>query len=67
LVVDDVVEMGVQINGKVRGTITVAKDASEEVARAAALAEARIAPHLEGKTVRKVIYVPGKILNLIVG
>ena len=66
LVKDDVVEMGVQVNGKLRGTITLAVDADEETARAAALNEERIRPHLEGKTVKKFIYVKGKIASFIV-
>ena len=67
LVKDDIVEIGVQINGKVRGAITLAIDADEATALAAAKAEERIRGHLEGKTLKKVIYVKGKILNLIVG
>ncbi|MGH7439301.1 MAG: leucine--tRNA ligase [Polyangiaceae bacterium] len=67
LVRDEVVEIGVQVNGKLRGTITVAADADEEAARAAAMAEPRIAMHIQGKTSRKVIYVKAKILNFIVG
>jgi leucyl-tRNA synthetase len=67
LVHDQTVEIGVQVNGKVRGTITLAVDADVELAKAAALAEPRIASHVQGKNVRKVIYVKGKILNFILG
>jgi leucyl-tRNA synthetase len=67
LVKDDVVEIGVQVNGKLRGTVTLAVDADEPTARAAALADERVRTNVEGKTVRKVIYVKGKILNFIVG
>jgi leucyl-tRNA synthetase len=67
LVKDEVVTIGVQVNGKARGTITLAADADEETAREAALAEPKVKAHLEGKTVRKFIYVKGKIANLIVG
>ena len=63
--VDDVVEIGVQINGKIRGSITIAPDASEDEAYGAATADAKLAPWLEEKTVNKVIYRPGKILNLV--
>jgi len=66
LVKDDVVEIGVQVNGKLRGTITLAVDADEATALEAAKAEERVQAHLQGKTVKKVIYVKGKILNLIV-
>jgi leucyl-tRNA synthetase len=66
LVVDDTVEMGVQVNGKLRGVVQLARDASQEVAVAAALAEPKVKAHIEGKTTKKVIYVPAKILNFIV-
>ncbi|MCL2724507.1 MAG: leucine--tRNA ligase [Polyangiaceae bacterium] len=67
LVKDDVVEIGVQINGKARASIVLAVAADEEVAKAAALSDARVRPFVQGKTVKKVIYVKGRILNLIVG
>ena len=57
----------VQVNGKVRGKITVAVDATEEQVRERASQEHLVAKYLEGVTVRKVIYVPGKLLNLVVG
>ncbi|APT89729.1 leucyl-tRNA synthetase [Corynebacterium frankenforstense DSM 45800] len=64
--VDDEVELPVQINGKVRARIMVAADASKEDAVAAAKADAKIAGHLEGKTVVKEIVVPGRMVNLVV-
>ena len=67
LVKDDVVSIGVQANGKLRGTITVPVDADEAAAREAALGEERVRAHVEGMTVRKFIYVKGKIANFIVG
>jgi leucyl-tRNA synthetase len=67
LVKDDVVEIGVQVNGKLRGTITLPLDADEATAREAALAEEKVRAHIEGKTVKKFIYVKGKIANFIVG
>jgi leucyl-tRNA synthetase len=67
LTVDDVVEIGVQVNGKVRGTASLAPDAKEDDARAAALADPKVAQFIGDKTIKKVIYVPGKILNLIIG
>ncbi|MBW2509535.1 MAG: class I tRNA ligase family protein [Deltaproteobacteria bacterium] len=60
---EDEVEVPVQINGKVRGRITLPKDASQEQALAAA--KEALSGHLEGKTLRKTIWVPNKILNLI--
>ena len=65
LVQDEVVEVGVQVNGKLRGQVQLAVDADEETARAAALADPRVQSHLVGKALRKVVYVPGRILNLI--
>lgn len=63
---EDVVEIGVQVNGKLRGRITLAADASEEEARAAVLAEPNVTVHVGDKPVRKFVYVPGKIANIIV-
>ncbi|GAA4500458.1 leucine--tRNA ligase [Pseudaeromonas paramecii] len=56
----------VQVNGKVRGKITVAADASEEAVKTLAFADASVAKFTDGKEVRKAIYVPGKLLNLVV-
>ncbi len=66
LVKDDVIEIGVQVNGKVRGAVELPVDASQDAALAAAHAVPNIASHLAGKTVKKVVYVAGKILNIIV-
>jgi leucyl-tRNA synthetase len=63
---DEVVEIAVQVNGKVRGRIQIAPDAPEAEARHAAEAEPNVATHLAGKPVRKFVYVPGKIANLLV-
>ncbi|MFZ4834341.1 leucine--tRNA ligase [Rouxiella sp. Mn2063] len=57
----------VQVNGKVRAKITVDADATEEQVRELAAQEHMVAKYLDGVTVRKVIYVPGKLLNLVVG
>jgi len=67
LLVDDTVEIPVQVNGKLRGRVSVAAAAKQADIEAAARADATIAPHLAGKTVRKVICVPGKLLNFVVG
>jgi leucyl-tRNA synthetase len=66
LVRDDVVEIGVQVNGKLRGTITIAVDADEATAREAALHEERVHAYVHGNVVKKIIYVKGKIMNFIV-
>jgi leucyl-tRNA synthetase len=67
LCVDAEVEIAVQVNGKVRGRITIARDADEALARERALADPALVPHLAGKQVRKIVYVPGRIVNVIVG
>ena len=54
-----------QVNGKLRGQAMVAKDASQDDVLALAKADEKVAAHTEGKTIRKVIYVPGKILNIV--
>ncbi len=66
LVKDDTVEIGVQVLGKLRGVVSLAVNADEATARAAAMAEPKVMAHVEGKTVKKFIYVPGKIINVIV-
>ena len=65
LCVETTVTMGVQVNGKVRAQIEIAKDADEEAARALALAEPKVQKFLEGKEVKKFVYVPGRIVNLV--
>jgi leucyl-tRNA synthetase len=62
---DDEIEMPVQIMGKVRGKITVPADADAGAVEKLALADAKIAQLIEGKTVRKVVVVPGKIINIV--
>jgi leucyl-tRNA synthetase len=64
---DDEVEVPVQINGKLKIRLMVPNGLDEAGLRAAALGDARILPLLEGKQVRKVIVVPGKLVNLVVG
>jgi len=66
LLVEDTIEIPVQIQGKMRGVIAVAADAEKDAILAAAKSDEKIAKHLEGKTVVKEIYVPGRMVNLIV-
>jgi leucyl-tRNA synthetase len=66
LLVVDVVEVPVQVNGKVRARITIAPDATEDAHEAAARADAKITELLDGATVRKVIVVPGRTVNFVV-
>jgi leucyl-tRNA synthetase len=55
----------VQVNGKVRAKITVAADASKEDVEALGMSDEHVQKHTEGLTVRKVIYVPGKLLSIV--
>ncbi|WP_448508312.1 leucine--tRNA ligase [Mycolicibacterium thermoresistibile] len=64
--VDDTVEFPVQVNGKVRGHITVAPDADKATLEAAALADEKVQAFLDGATPKKVIVVPGRLVNLVV-
>ena len=67
LCIDTEINMGVQVNGKARGEITIAKDADQDTAVAAALSVDKIKTHVDGKEIKKIIYVPERILNIIVG
>ena len=62
---DDSIEMPVQISGKTRGKITVPATADAKAIEAIALQDEKVAQMIEGKTVRKVIVVPGKIINIV--
>ncbi|MCY7355739.1 MAG: leucine--tRNA ligase [Lysobacter sp.] len=61
----DAVTLAVQVNGKLRGTIEVAIDTPREAIEAAALAEPQVARFLEGMSIKKMIVVPGKIVNIV--
>ncbi|CAI5523469.1 unnamed protein product [Closterium sp. Naga37s-1] len=65
--VEDTIALPVQVNGKVRATLQVAVGVEQEAAVAAALAHPNVARVVEGKSVRKTIFVKGRILNLVVG
>ncbi|TWQ62144.1 class I tRNA ligase family protein, partial [Xanthomonas vasicola] len=65
--VRDALTLAVQINGKLRGTIDVAADATREQIEALAQAEPNAAKFLDGLSVRKIIIVPGKIVNIVAG
>jgi leucyl-tRNA synthetase len=65
MLVDDTVEIPVQIMGKVRSHIVVPSDATKDDLEKAALADPRIAELIEGKTVRKVVVVPGRLVNVV--
>ena len=61
------VTIAVQVNGKMRGKFDIAKDADRETLQAKALELNTVAKQVEGRTIRKVIVVPNKIVNIIAG
>ncbi|MFM7687521.1 MAG: class I tRNA ligase family protein, partial [Actinomycetota bacterium] len=65
LLVADTVEYPVQVNGKVRGRITVAADAAGDAVQALALADERVQAALAGQAPKKVIVVPGRMVNIV--
>ncbi|HEX9109416.1 MAG TPA: class I tRNA ligase family protein, partial [Longimicrobiales bacterium] len=67
LVAADVVTIAVQVNGKLRGEVQVAVTAGEAEVRQLAEKEPRVKAHLDGKTVRKVVFVPKRLMNFVVG
>jgi leucyl-tRNA synthetase len=66
LLVDDTIEVPVQINGKVRARIMIAADADAETAEATALADEKVIAVLGGATPKKIIVVPGRMINVVV-
>lgn len=64
--IQDVITVVVQVNGKLRGEITISKDAAEADVLSAALENPKVIQHTEGKTIVKKIYVPGKLVSLVV-
>ncbi|HHY83679.1 MAG TPA: leucine--tRNA ligase [Clostridiales bacterium] len=64
--VEDMVEIAVQVNGKVRGKVVLPVDATQEEAKAALMEDEKLRHLYEGKNIVKVIYVPGRILNIVV-
>ena len=62
----DEVEIPVQVNGKVRGRVKVAAGANEAVVKEAVLSDARVKEFVEGKEIKKFVYVIDKIVNMVV-
>lgn len=65
LLVESEIQIIVQVNGKLRARLTVPADISKEGLEAQALADANVTTHTDGKTVRKVIVIPGKLVNIV--
>jgi leucyl-tRNA synthetase len=62
---EDELEIPVQVNGKLRGHVRVPATATEEEVKAAALADEKVKDHLAGATVRKIIFIPGRLVNIV--
>ena len=66
LSVDDMVTIVVQVNGKLKGTIELPRGAEKPVAEEAAMAQAGVVKAIEGKTIKRVVVVPDRIVNIVV-
>jgi leucyl-tRNA synthetase len=66
LTVEDTVKIGVQVNGKLRGEILIAPNATEEQAITEAHKDANVTARISTGTIKKIVYVPGRILNFII-
>ncbi len=66
LLVEDQIEVPVQVNGKVRAVLSLPKDAAKEAILEAAKAHSKVQPYLDGKRVVKEVFVPGKLVNIVV-
>jgi leucyl-tRNA synthetase len=67
LCIDDEVEVAVQVNGRVRGRVRLSRTADEGQARELALSDQQVQKFIENQPVKKLIYVPGRIINIILG
>ena len=66
LLIDDKLKIAVQVNGKLRSEIEIDKETEDDSVKSMALSDEKIIKHLEGSEVKKIIYVPGKILNIVI-
>lgn len=66
LVKEEVVTLAVQVNGKVRAEIVVPVDIGEEEAIETAKLDEKVAEHIKGKDIKKTIYVPGRLVSLVI-
>ncbi len=67
LIKTEEITLVVQVNGKLRDRIQAPADVAEETAKELALSSVKVRPHVEGKEIRKSIYVPGRLVNIVVG
>jgi len=67
LIAEKAFTLVVQVNGKLRDRIEAPADVSEDTAKELALASMKVRPHVEGREIRKSVYVPGRLVNFVVG
>ncbi len=67
LLIDALIELPVQINGKLRARVSVPSDASDTIVQALVLEDPKVQAALAGQTLRKTIIIPGRLVNLVVG
>lgn len=67
LLVSDTMTIVVQVNGKVRSQLVITTDSTEQAVTSAAKADKKVAGYLDGKDIKKTIYVPGRLVNFVVG
>lgn len=65
-IIEEMTKIAIQVNGKVRGEIMVSKDMTEEDVKSMALKDVNVSQWVSGKEIKKVIYVPGRIMNIVV-
>jgi leucyl-tRNA synthetase len=66
LVKEEIITLVIQVNGKVRDKIEVEADISEEKARELAISREKVRRWIEGKEIKKIIFVPGKLINIVI-
>jgi leucyl-tRNA synthetase len=67
MLVADTIEVVFQVNGKVRGKGLLPAGSTEEALKEAALADGSVRPHTDGKTIRRVVVVQGRLVNVVAG
>ncbi|CAN5565969.1 leucine--tRNA ligase [soil metagenome] len=67
LIKTEEITLVIQVNGKLRDRIEAPADITEETAKELALSSEKVRPHVEGKEIRKAVYVPGRLVNIVVG
>ena len=65
LLIDDEITLVVQVNGKVRDKLIAPAQVNQDEAEKLALSSTRVDGHVSGKTIRKIIYIPGKLINIV--